>query len=594
MRCIHTLFTLFIPLSLCCFCMLFPSSFLYSQIGLEMVNGQFENGTGGWTLKRTTGTAGSVSIDGNSVLSGRNSLLANISRGGTSLNAVRLLYALRMTEGRCYDVSFYAKSNRPCTMQAGIHSNINQLGTFWSSQPVTVGESPQRYGPFPCHYLNSDSVHIFSFLFGGTDSLLLWIDSVSIFMTDDPDHQRGEELSANRFIDTMQHLSASTDNRYLKLHYEAMSRVAESKLNLLTYDYTSLDYLFTMFTDTNHANSPRNLSSYADRKRPYIVSWISPTDGKTSFALLISPKNWNPEETYPLYVSLHGLWPVADNPIDFMSYNFLDGLEENEPFENGYLIFPWGRGNIWYEGIGETDVWESIHEVESIVKVDPKRKYLLGFSMGGYGAWYIGQKSPDVWAALGIYAGALNNGGYPVVDLATAEKLKNVPTYFVVGDQDGFQTIDTTAYELLRSAGNTNLFFTKFSGGHEYQYNNLNTLYLWIKNFVNERRTGIQELPGSAPTQFNLFNNYPNPFNPSTVIRYQLSSPSMVELKIIDLLGRELKTLVNGEQPAGTYQWNFDGSRLSSGIYLCRISARESRLHSNQAFVKTNKMILLK
>jgi len=574
--------------------MLFPSSFLYSQTGLEMANGQFENGTGGWTLKRTTGTAGSVSLDGNSVLSGTYSLRANITSGGTSLNAVRVVYGLRMVEGRYYNVSFYAKSDRPCSVQAGFHSTINQLGTFWSSPTVNVGATPRRYGPFPCHFLKSDSNHIFSLMFGGTDSLQLWIDSVSIFMTDDTNHLRNEEITANRFIDTMQHLSASTDNKYLKLHYQSMCRVAESKLHLMTYDYTSLDYLFYQFTDTNHANSPRKLSSYADRKRPYIVSWVSPTDGRTSFALLITPTNWNPEEAYPLYVSLHGLWPVADNPIDFMAYNFLDGLEENEPFDNGYLIFPWGRGNIWYEGIGETDVWESIHEVESIVKVDPKRKYLLGFSMGGYGAWYIGQKSPDTWAALGIYAGALNNGGYPVVDLATAEKLKNVPTYFVVGDQDGFQVVDTTAYNLLRSVGNTNIFFTKFPGGHDYQYNNLNNMYQWIKNFTNERRTGIEEPTGTTPSQFNIFDNYPNPFNPSTTIRYQLSASSVVELKIIDLLGREVKTLVNGEQPAGTYRVHFDGSRFSSGIYLCRISARDSRLHSNQTFVKTNKMMLLK
>lgn len=54
-------------------------------------------------------------------------------------------------------------------------------------------------------------------------------------------------------------------------------------------------------------------------------------------------------------------------------------------FEDGYLLFPWGRGNVWYEGIGETDVWESISALNELVKVDSTKKYLMGFSMGGYG-----------------------------------------------------------------------------------------------------------------------------------------------------------------------------------------------------------------
>lgn len=78
--------------------------------------------------------------------------------------------------------------------------------------------------------------------------------------------------------------------------------------------------------------------------------------------------------------------------------------------------------------------------------------------------------------------------------------------------------------------------------------------------------------PGIA-TQFILKQNYPNPFNPSTIIGYQLSENSRVRLKVFDMLGREIASLVNGEfQPAGNYRVIFDGSGLSSGVYLYRLT----------------------
>jgi predicted esterase len=574
---------------------LLNSSILYPQEGIEVLsNGQFTSSSTGWTLKKTNGAVAAISLDANSVLSGRNSLRINITSGGGNLNAVRLFTALAMQEGRYYNISFMAKSDRPCSVRAGFHSNLSQGNTFWPTPIAGIQESPQHYGPFSCQYLNSDSSHLFSFHIGGTDSVNLWIDSVSIFMTDDTAHTRPEEDLVKSFVDTINQLAAATDHQFLKLHYKAMCRMAESKLNLLTYDYSALAYLLDVFDDTNHINSPRKLSSYENRKRPYVISWVSPTDGKISHALLVTPAHWNPDTTYPLYVSLHGLWPVADNPILNMAYNFLDGQEENEPFDNGYLIFPWGRGNLWYEGIGETDVWEAMNEVQSMVKVDPARKYLLGFSMGGYGAWYLGQKSAEKWAALGIYAGALANGGYQVVDLATAEKLKDVPTFFIVGDQDGFRTIDQTAYQLLQTAGNKNISFNTFSGGHEYLFNNLNAIYGWMKNFVNTHQTAVEEKPGTAPTRFILFENYPNPFNPNTLIRYEVPVKSTVNLRVYDVMGREVATLVNETKGAGRYEAAFDASRLSSGIYFCRMSVSDLNTQSNQLFVKTNKLIFMK
>jgi hypothetical protein len=85
---------------------------------------------------------------------------------------------------------------------------------------------------------------------------------------------------------------------------------------------------------------------------------------------------------------------------------------------------------------------------------------------------------------------------------------------------------------------------------------------------------------------FHLSQNYPNPFNPVTSIQYAISSRQFVTLKVYDLLGREVATLVNEEKPAGEYEVEFDGSKLSSGVYLYRLTAGE--------FNETRKLVLLK
>jgi hypothetical protein len=89
-----------------------------------------------------------------------------------------------------------------------------------------------------------------------------------------------------------------------------------------------------------------------------------------------------------------------------------------------------------------------------------------------------------------------------------------------------------------------------------------------------------------VPQGFQLQQNYPNPFNPSTVISYSLAKAGNVTLKVYNMLGQEVVTLVNGYQAAKSYDVNFNASSLSSGIYLY-----ELRAGSN---VVTRKMVLMK
>jgi hypothetical protein len=100
-----------------------------------------------------------------------------------------------------------------------------------------------------------------------------------------------------------------------------------------------------------------------------------------------------------------------------------------------------------------------------------------------------------------------------------------------------------------------------------------------------------QERTGAAT--FELQQNYPNPFNPRTVIRYSVASRAMVSVKVFNLLGCEVASLVNEQKEAGTYQttWN---ATVPSGMYFYRLQAGDGSAGSPHGFVETRKMILLR
>ena len=102
----------------------------------------------------------------------------------------------------------------------------------------------------------------------------------------------------------------------------------------------------------------------------------------------------------------------------------------------------------------------------------------------------------------------------------------------------------------------------------------------------NFQYSKVIEVEIELPTKFFLNQNYPNPFNPVTQIKYEVPIKSAITLKVFDMLGREVETLVNEEKDAGYFQVSFDASRLSSGIYFYTLRAGNS-------FV-TKKMILMK
>jgi hypothetical protein len=108
---------------------------------------------------------------------------------------------------------------------------------------------------------------------------------------------------------------------------------------------------------------------------------------------------------------------------------------------------------------------------------------------------------------------------------------------------------------------------------------------------------GIGELPLSAeglPNRFQLFQNYPNPFNPTTTIEFALAKSGRVTLKVYNVLGQEVITLVSGNLAAGSYKYRWETRGLASGVYFYKLEAGNPSTSSGQGFVQTKKMLLIR
>ena len=108
--------------------------------------------------------------------------------------------------------------------------------------------------------------------------------------------------------------------------------------------------------------------------------------------------------------------------------------------------------------------------------------------------------------------------------------------------------------------------------------------FFYDNNF--DKTTDVKPQNEVLANSFTLFQNYPNPFNPTTKIKYEIPKLTQVQLKVYDIIGREIATLVNEQKPAGSYEIEFNASQLSNGVYFYE-------LHAND-FRDVKKLVLLK
>lgn len=240
--------------------------------------------------------------------------------------------------------------------------------------------------------------------------------------------------------------------------------------------------------------------SYVLAGRPLFMAYRSPRDGTLQWYALTLPKGWNPapgldpEKAYPMFFELHGranphylFYPAAhlgNAPAD-------PGLTSFAMIQrNGYHVYPFGRGNSGYRDIGETDVWEAYEDVQKTVKVDPDRRYLYGFSMGGGGTWSLGSRTPDRWAAIAILG-----AGVQVEPWGQAENASRLPIYMWGGEVDtlGYGSAIPPKERMaqfardVEKAGGSVIVRSTPGIGHNYRLKEQEEALTWLQQFSRKR-----------------------------------------------------------------------------------------------------------
>jgi photosystem II stability/assembly factor-like uncharacterized protein len=208
-----------------------------------------------------------------------------------------------------------------------------------------------------------------------------------------------------------------------------------------------------------------------------------------------------------------------------------------------------------------------------------------------------------------LFAGTYN-GVYVSKDTGTSwshiKSNLNSVTSFTVNNNDIFAYSNNSPYPdgVFLSTDNGNTWNSVYDTTEEYYLAGpfapiVNTMitdtnYLFAgttgrgvwKFPLSDIATSVQNYEGKLVNNYNLYQNYPNPFNPTTIISYSIPKTSFVTIKVYDILGREVTTLVDGEKSPGNYKINFNASSYSSGVYFYQLKAGN--------FSQTKKLILLK
>ena len=281
------------------------------------------------------------------------------------------------------------------------------------------------------------------------------------------------------------------------------------------------------------------------------------------------------------YLNLASTVNVIDNLIDSNKIAPLIGVFVKPNNRNTEY---WGDLREEYQSFF---IEELVPFIDSIynTKTDSSSRLVMGPSVGGNISALISYNNPDVFANCGLHSGALwvNNG--EALNLIINGPRKDIKWSSIWGSYEGTIRTDMT---LLRDE--------LISKGYELNWLELPEGHSWglwratidriLEYFFPFSATGIENNKDLDDESFILEQNYPNPFNSSTIIKYTIPSSLFVTLKIYDLLGNEVKTLLSEKKTAGSHTIGFDAGDFPSGIYFYKIVAG--------SLVHVRKMILLK
>lgn len=505
-------------------------------------NGEFDDGRTGWTIKEYNDGDQDYVILEDGLMSGNNYLSVQAISGGTAGSDVVVMQSRALETGRIYQLSFMLQSSKAHTVQAVFEKGTKDAVRHWTSPDLVLDGSKQHFGPFEFKSRLEDGSYYLKFLLGGLDDVTVNLDSVFLWMQDDPDHLREGE----------------------KFEYRSH-----------TFGETTL---------------------------PYRLCPPQGYDPAKAYPLVLALHGAGERgDDNELPISVHQLafsWSDSVNQAKWPCIVVVPQCPLNERWADQ----DWTTGTYSVDTTPISNEAETVMDLlDSLFvefSVDTNRIYVTGLSMGGYGTWDLISRFPHFFAA----AIPMSGGG----DSTVVDRYYHVPIWDFHGEKDSTVPVSgsrdmiralegigrrcvythcnfgdctglTDEQVRIEVQSGAWLLYTEWEGknhvmwaeSYDYPY-----LFPWV--FAQDKRNPVGVNPAgylAEPEGFVLYPAYPNPFNPATTITYQLQRDSRMTLEVFDMLGRRVRILIDQEQSAGLHRISFDATGLASGSYFVCLTA---------------------
>ena len=290
------------------------------------------------------------------------------------------------------------------------------------------------------------------------------------------------ESDVAQLLARLQVLAKNEKDPLLKRHFESLMMITSDTSHGLSMQESDLQAATEALAFFNAGGE--NFSTYLAGPRPLIMAYQSPADGKNSYYWLFLPKNFDrKKKDYPLYMEIHGSGGGKNNQPWKMLYHYLKPTEapgtSQMYLRDGFMIYPWGRGDKGYDGIAFTDLEESLADFDAMFTTDPNRQYLYGFSMGGKGVYKLALSHPERWTALGIYSGIMQSTPEEV------ETIKHIPIWMTWGETERWCVNNRTLRDHLLEAGAEPSWEEQAGVGHSYNGEYQAAMMKW---FLKQRK----------------------------------------------------------------------------------------------------------
>jgi len=342
------------------------------------------------------------------------------------------------------------------------------------------------------------------------------------------------------------------------------------------------------------------------------VTYHSTTVGVDRQTLVYTPPGYSENNKYNGLYLLHGIGGDEREWYNNGKPNvILDNLHADQKLEPMIVVLPNGRAMPNDDPIGDIFDPEKVEAFETfefdllndlIPFIDTnystltgrENRALAGLSMGGGQALNFGLAHLDTFAWVGAFSAAPNTRApEALVPNPSAASDSILQLWISCGTNDGLLFISRQTHEYLEQNNVPHIYNLVEGAGHDWTVWKYG-LYHFSQLIFKQTSTAVEKKELAAA--FNLSQNYPNPFNPVTNISYQLAKGGHVTLKIYNILGYEIATLVNEYKPKGKYDIKYDASNLASGVYIYKMSVSAWQSQDGQAgsFSDTKKFILMK